>query len=201
MIGFISSWAEQIIIAVIIATIIEMIIPKGNNKKYIKVVIGVYILFTIVAPIIQKISGKDIKLDMNYEQYFSNAKEYETMSNAISNTNDKNIEEIYIQNLKNDIKTRVKEKGYNTTNIEVDINLENNSSYGNINKIVMYIKENQIEENTIKNEISIGAVNKVTIGNTIHTNETKSIEQDKINEIKEYLSSIYSVNTEYIIIN
>ena len=65
----------------------------------------------------------------------------------------------------------------------------------------MKLKENKTEENTTKNEISIGSVNKVTIGNTIQTNEVKSIEQDKINEIKEYLSNIYSVNTEYIIIN
>lgn len=37
--GWISSWAEQIVVAVIIATIIEMILPNGNNKKYIKAVI------------------------------------------------------------------------------------------------------------------------------------------------------------------
>ena len=30
MINSLSSWAEQIIIAVIIATIIEMFVPKGN---------------------------------------------------------------------------------------------------------------------------------------------------------------------------
>ncbi len=52
MISNISSWAEQIIIAVIISTIIEMIIPKGNSKKYIKTVIGIYILYTIISPVI-----------------------------------------------------------------------------------------------------------------------------------------------------
>ena len=41
MINNISSWAEQVIIAMIIATIIEMILPKGNSKKYIKMVIGI----------------------------------------------------------------------------------------------------------------------------------------------------------------
>ncbi|MCI8482131.1 MAG: hypothetical protein HFJ27_03470 [Clostridia bacterium] len=51
MIENLSLWAEQIIVAVIIATIIEMILPNGNNKKYIKAVIGVYVLFTIISPI------------------------------------------------------------------------------------------------------------------------------------------------------
>lgn len=200
MISFISSWAEQIIIAVIIATIIEMIVPKGNNKKYIKVVIGVYILFTIVAPVIQKISGKDIKLDMNYEKYFSNVKEYEAMSNSASSANDKNIEDVYIESLKNDIRTRIKEKGYKVISIKIDINLEDNSSYGSINKIVLQLEED-IEKTDSKNEISIGSINKVIIGNTVNTNEMNSIAEEKVREIKEYLSNIYSVNTEYIIIN
>ena len=38
---FISSWVQGIIVAVVIATIIEMILPEGNSKKYIKIVIGV----------------------------------------------------------------------------------------------------------------------------------------------------------------
>ncbi len=52
MISNISSWAQQIIIAVVIATILEMILPKGNSRKYIKTVIGIYILYTIISPVI-----------------------------------------------------------------------------------------------------------------------------------------------------
>ena len=37
MIEWITNWAQGIIIAVIIATIIEMILPNGSCKKYIKV--------------------------------------------------------------------------------------------------------------------------------------------------------------------
>ena len=53
MINFMSSWAEQIVLAVIIATIIELILPKNKNTKYIKMVIGVYVLFNIISPIIK----------------------------------------------------------------------------------------------------------------------------------------------------
>ena len=48
MIQFLSSWAEQIVLAVIIATIIELILPQNRNKKYIQMVIGIYILFNIL---------------------------------------------------------------------------------------------------------------------------------------------------------
>lgn len=59
MIDWISTWAQSIIIAVIIATIIEMILPSGSSKKYIKVVTGVYILFTIISASYYKIYRKD----------------------------------------------------------------------------------------------------------------------------------------------
>lgn len=61
MISNISSWAEQIIIAVIIATILEMVLPNGNSKKYIKTVIGVYILYTIISPVITLTTRRRIK--------------------------------------------------------------------------------------------------------------------------------------------
>ena len=47
--NWISNWIQGIIIAVIIGTIIEMLLPEGNCKKYVKVVIGVYILFSIIS--------------------------------------------------------------------------------------------------------------------------------------------------------
>ena len=33
MISFLSSWAEQVILAVIIATILELILPNSKNKN------------------------------------------------------------------------------------------------------------------------------------------------------------------------
>ena len=42
--GAIKLWAENIIIVVIISIIIEMILPEGNSKKYVKVVSGLYLL-------------------------------------------------------------------------------------------------------------------------------------------------------------
>ena len=71
MIDWISNWAETIIIAVIIATIIEMILPEGSSKKYVKVIIGVYILFTIVSPVISGFTGNNIAVSdtLDIEKY------------------------------------------------------------------------------------------------------------------------------------
>ena len=63
MIDFLSNWAQGIIVAVIIATIIEMILPNGSSKKYVKVVVGIYILFTIISPIITKFSSNNFNIN------------------------------------------------------------------------------------------------------------------------------------------
>ena len=47
MIEFLSNWIQGIAIAVIIASIFEMLLPNGNIKKYVKVILGIYIVFCI----------------------------------------------------------------------------------------------------------------------------------------------------------
>ena len=81
MVNFFSSWGQGIIVAVIIGTIIEMILPEGSSKKYIKVVIGIYILFTIISPFIQKFSGSKLSAENIF-----NTEKYEKMMAKGSNT-------------------------------------------------------------------------------------------------------------------
>ena len=123
MISWISSWAQGIIMAVIIGAIIEMILPEGNSKKYVKIVIGVYVLFTIISPVISKITGKTIQvsdiLELNkyIEETENNSKLYVTLDEDNSN----NIKDIYESSLRNDIKAKIEAKGYNAKNIKLEI--------------------------------------------------------------------------------
>ena len=129
MIENLSTWAEQIIVAVIIATLIEMLLPNGNNKKYIKAVIGVYILFTIISPIFS--NKVNINFDQfNYDKYFKNTQSYQTMSDSLVSYNDQSTEEIYQMNLEQDMKQKLKQKGYFTQKIVIDIELKQGKNYG-----------------------------------------------------------------------
>ena len=60
MVKLVNSWMQGIIIAVIITIIIEMLLPDGKNKKYIKTVINLYILYVIIAPVCLKVFNKKI---------------------------------------------------------------------------------------------------------------------------------------------
>ena len=110
MIEFIKIWVNQIIVAVIIATVIEMILPNGNNKKYIKMVIGLYVLFAIIQPISKIITGKSLEVsNFNYKKYFSKdiSKEY---SQDFEENNSKLIKQAYINNIQEDIKKKLKNR-------------------------------------------------------------------------------------------
>jgi len=198
MISWISSWAQGIIIAVIIGAIIEMILPEGNSKKYVKIVIGVYVLFTIISPVISKITGKTIQvsdiLELNkyIEETENNSKLYVTLDEDNSN----NIKDIYESSLRNDIKAKVAAKGYNAKNIKLEI--EDDEEY-TLKKIDI-----EIYKNMEKDKKDIETIQNVDIN--ISQKSTENDMQEKLSEkdkrkLKDYLSGVYEIDEKNININ
>ena len=201
MIDWISTWAQSIIIAVIIATIIEMILPSGSSKKYIKVVTGVYILFTIISPVITKFTGKTLAVSdiLELDSYVNEIKQKEVSQNLLAENNSSSIKDIYTANLKSDIKNKLKQKGYSANNIVLTVGDDENYTLNKIELDIKKIKEDKQEVNEIE------AVNKINIiiSNTVvENNKNKSSILDKEKEkIKQYLSSVYEIDEKDILVN
>jgi len=193
MIEFLSSWAQGIIVAVIIATLIEMILPNSSSKKYVKDVIGMYILFTIVSPIIKKLGGKDINLNTidieKYEQQIS--KSDNTISRKFEDNNTRSIKDIYVSNLKADISAKLKEKGYEIDTS--DIQIKDDENYTIVKITLKLIKMEQKQEKN--NEI---VINTVEIGNTISQKDSKTLSDDDKQEVKDYISETYDIDKKNI---
>lgn len=211
MIEWISQWAEAIIIAVIIATIIEMILPEGNSKKYIKVVIGVYILFTIISPVISNFTGKTLAVSdvIDLDKYIEEVREKKISQNVLQENNSASIRNIYIGNLKADIQNKLKGKGYIVTDIQLDVGYDDNYTLNQIRLSITKKEEEKQEEETNKigniieliNEINISISNTSTSDHTMEEESKKSnlSNSDKEN-IKEYLSSVYEIKEKNIVI-
>lgn len=191
MVETINSWAQKIIIVVIICTIIEMILPEGKNKKYIKTVIGIYVVFTIISPIISKIN-KNNTLDLNKYFKTENNITIETSKPAVVDTNEY-IEEVYKEKLKTDIKTKIEAMNYSVKNIELEIETEDEETYGTILKLNLSISQQEQEDK--QNNIQ---VEKIVIGEEIK--EEATISDKEKEKIKQYISSIYYVPEDNIII-
>lgn len=191
MLSFISSWAQQIIFAVIIGVIIQMLLPEGKNKKYIKIVIGVYVLFAVISPVV----GKDI--DLNLEQFNFIIEE----NNIANEANIKgSIDDIYINNLKQDVIAKLQNKGYGCENVELDTNenyeVENLKIYG------IYESEEDYKENSNNIEkVNNIYINEIQIGekeNKIQDQKVMGIPQSEEYKLKEYLSETYDVKEKNI---
>ena len=194
--NWISGWIQGIIIAVIIGTIIEMLLLDGNCKKYVKVVIGVYILFSIVSPVITKVTGNEFRVSDIYD--INTYIEVSTKSSQenIENSQQNQIKQVYITNLKNDMKQKIQEKGYSVKSLTLEIS--NDEQY-TLKKIFAQVTKRKNEEN---NEVKgVNEIN-ITISNTTENiEEDISISTKEQNDLKAYLSGIYNLEEKNININ
>lgn len=194
--NWISGWIQGIIIAVIIGTIIEMLLPDGNCKKYVKVVIGVYILFSIVSPVITKFTGNEFRVSDIYDINTYIEVSAKSSQENIENSQQNQIKQVYITNLKNDMKQKIQEKGYSVKSLTLEIS--NDEQY-TLKKIFAQVSKRKKEENNgVKgaNEINI------TISNTTENiEEDISISTKEQNDLKAYLSGIYNLEEKNININ
>lgn len=199
MIKFINSWAQGIILAVIIATIIEIILPEGKNKKYVKTVIGVYILFTIIYPLINKFTKTNINtLIENTTKQMSTYQE----NNSLKIDTDKYIESTYKKKIEEDIRKRANEKNLNITSLNVYIETEDENQYGMLNSLVMKVEKNETsKKNNDVNQIKEINISKNVQNNEIIENKDKTVTEKEINEFKEYINATYYLEKEKIHIN
>ena len=197
MLEWFKSWATGIVIAVIIATIIEMILPNSTSKKYIKIIIGIFIVYTIISPVIGSFKGEDLNNYIKVENYIqSNSNALKT--NEVSDNAQSSIKKIYSQNLQNDLKTKLKEKGYISNNINISIS--NDDKY-NIERIDIKVDEKVTNSNQDEKQVktivdNIKAI-KIKVKKDDSQNNALITENDK-NEIKEYIKQIYQIDLNNI---
>lgn len=148
MINFLSSWAEQVILAVIIATILELILPNSKNKKYVQMVIGIYVLFNIISPIIKN-KEKLVFSEIDLDKYITTSTKVEQSSM------DARLEKIYLDELENNIKSKFKNAGIEIIKCTIDAELDTTKKNAGIHSIDVKVKNVDDEKkiSKIKQEI------------------------------------------------
>ena len=51
--SFLTSWISNIIIFILLATVIDMLLPSSSLQKYTKMVIGLLLIAIIITPILR----------------------------------------------------------------------------------------------------------------------------------------------------
>lgn len=136
MIEWIKTWTSEIIIAVIISIIIEMLVPEGKNKKYVKVVSGIYILYTIINPFLNISEIKFESIEIN--------------NNVLKTNADLTVTNTYIGSLEEYLKSEIEALNYKVR----DINVICDKEYTNILEVKIKMQTASYDENAIKDIVS-----------------------------------------------
>lgn len=176
MIEFLVSWAEQLIIALIIIIIIEIILPNGNNyKKYIKVVLGIFLVYTIINPIV----GEKIN-NIKFKEVVANPY-IEDNTNIQNNINyAEQIEKKFKIKFEENINEFLSKNGYELEKIEQDVTYKNQEI--EINKLKLKIEKQNQEKEKIK------------------VKKQEKITDEEIKEIASKISDNYEIDESKIII-
>ena len=190
MIACFSEWAKNLTLAVVIVSLFEMLLPNNKTKKYIKVVMGLYILFNIISPFVKK--------DFSFE-----------LENVIENSKSKTVstEEVNQTSMDTRLKQICKEV---VENCNIDIKIEEET---NIEKITLKVKklneEIKKEEKQKQNDIQqklvkeVQKIKKVQIGESKQENKNvdENLSAQDISNIKNFLIKEYEVNEKCLKIN
>jgi stage III sporulation protein AF len=204
MINFLSSWVKNLSLALIIVSILEMILPNNKTKKYVRTVMGLYILFSIISPFIENSSKINLN-NIDLDSYTENTKTASSKVEEVDQTSmDNRINEIYKEELQKDITQKIEEKGYKVETCKVVAYISEKNS--EIEKITIKINgkineenDNDVKNNTIENKIvtEIQKIQKVNIGvgeNKENKEEETNITKTDIKIIKDFLIKEYGVS-------
>ena len=188
MIHFLSSWVEQMAIGIAIISIFEMILPNGKLKKYVKMILGVYVVFNIISPFVNSDALYNFR-EESIENYTQNL--ITNSSNINQESMDRRLEILYIEQIETNIANKVGELGYDTEKCKVEAVLNTKNTNSGVNKINLIVKEKQNE-----NDIQKVHVNQINIGNVFNVNNESN--NKKIKELKRNLAEYYEIDESVI---
>ena len=123
MINFLSLWVKNLSLALIVVSILEMLLPNNKTKKYIKMVMGLYILFSIIAPFVNNSNVLNFNIEDVYSDYskeISSTSATSTAGEVNQASMDDRLNQLYKEQLESDITQKVEEKGYDVRKCKVE---------------------------------------------------------------------------------
>ena len=208
----INIWAKSIVLAIIIVSILEMLLPNNNTKKYVKVVMGIFILYNIISPFIKDKSMLKFE-NLNLDTYSIGNKSTENSIEVNQESMDRRLEELYTEEIKKDIKKKVEKQGYIVKKCKVKANMTGKEDDVGIKKIELKVEKNPDNETKEKNANEEEIENKVVAKiqeirkiNTKVTSDDSNIENNKLSKVdiqnlKKFLIDEYEVNERCLEIN
>ena len=123
MFNIVKGWISMILVIGIVFTLLRMIMPNTNLKKYIESVIGIVTIITIITPVLYYISNYNLteKISENIEEILSSQEETNNYD-SYAQINNEEIKKEFVEKIQEDIKVKLKNKINQEPNVKVVVN-------------------------------------------------------------------------------
>lgn len=195
-------WVTQIVIFLIVAIMIDLIIPATTMKKYIKLVVGLILILIFLKPVFALFDMNiDQALETSFTQLMDEETEQDTMENSIkmqkneieSSQRAYILEEMAVQ-LKDLAKKRLKEEEQaEIRHIDFQFQSDAEPSYENLDEVIVYVGHMEEEEG------AVDTVEDVEINTEEPVAEDDDNEQE-VQQIKEVLHEVWDISVDKLTI-
>ena len=123
MFNIVKGWISMILVIGIVFTLLRMIMPNTNLKKYIESVIGIVTIISIITPVLYYISNYNLteKISENIEEILSSQEETNNYD-SYAQINNEEIKKEFVEKIQEDIKVKLKNKINQEPNVKVVVN-------------------------------------------------------------------------------
>lgn len=136
MFNIVKGWISMILVIGIVFTLMRMIMPNTNLKKYIESIIGIVTIISIITPVLYYISNYNLteKISENIGEILSRQEETNNYD-SYAQINNEEIKKEFVEKIQEDIKVKLKNKinqepkvkvlvndAYNIEKVEVKLN-------------------------------------------------------------------------------
>jgi stage III sporulation protein AF len=194
---FLKEWVTNIILFILLATVIDMLLPNSSMQKYTKMVTGLLLIAIILTPILKLIS-KDFDTTMSSIPSYQAPGE-KNMKNSIdlkkkeiqASQHAYILEEMAVQ-LKKDVKKELMNQyGLEIETINLAVNEESDKAFPkNLQKVTVLLKQ---PENSVE---TVEAIKKIEINTKEPLPSEGSTQETK--QITSFLSQKWNVNEETV---
>ncbi|MEH7237021.1 stage III sporulation protein AF [Bacillus sp. JJ1562] len=204
--SFIAEWITNIILFILLATIVDMLLPNSSMQKYVKMVTGLLLILIILTPLFSLFKSdldqallnmnlKPVQTEKNLENLIDlKKKEIQASQRAYA------VETVQVQII-NDIKEELMKNQANLTVQDVAIHLtneaENNEtvSYDDIQSIEVVLSKETAEPDNVPvvKQVEIDTSKQIEPVN-------KKVDQTNVKAITKSLSTRWEIDSEKIVV-
>lgn len=190
---FLKGWIINIIFIVVLASLIELLLPSSTMKKYVNVIIGMIIIIVILTPIISVIN-RNLDMDVNvFNSFYKLNAQSSRLINQLNSSKDNEIFIVeYKKRLSDSLRDYIKKEFSFDSDVDLVINEDLSSqNFGMINSVSIKLK---------RSDGNVVPIEKVEIGSREEKTKEKpeTILTQKEKEMVKKISALYGVDINNI---